>query len=589
MVASRDALEKFINEQMLPNDMVAIYETRSGSSVLQQYSSDKQQLLRAARRVRWYPPTGGCAFSDGSFFEAGTSNTFDKATATGVKTVAIESPDEKRTRQSAEDFGSNNTVVGTIGVLRYAVRGLEHAGGRKIVFFLSDGMPFRARDGKLLSAVDVLRDLTDLANRSSVVFNTIDVRGLMNTAMIEARDQVSTIGENDVNASDRLIADRDRATLNSREGLATLAYETGGRLYYGLNRLDQQIQRALGLERGYYLLAYEPGDDTFKGKNFNRIEIKLNRPDLKITSRAGFVGVASDTTQVKKRTGDSELYEAIAAPLPRAGLNVQLTSYFGNTLAEGNFVRSMFHLNGEEINFVNEGKLIKAVFDVVAVTMNEKNEVVDEFTRTHTFRIDAAALPLIKQNGLIYSTDVPIKKPGTYNFRVAVRDEQSKMIGTAAQIVQIPDLKKGKLFVSGLTLSQVDQNGKFAVPGAVKPENALSLTSTSAVPAVRVFRRGSILAYAYNVYNSKLDPASGTPKLTTQMNLYRDGQLIAEGKPQSAEIEKQDDLTRIRDYSYLRLNAGVQPGDYAVQIIVRDTLGDKDAVSSQWIDFQVVE
>jgi hypothetical protein len=106
---------------------------------------------------------------------------------------------------------------------------------------------------------------------------------------------------------------------------------------------------------------------------------------------------------------------------------------------------------------------------------------------------------------------------------------------------------------------------------------------------VRVFRRGSILAYAYNVYNSKLDPASGMPKLTTQMNLYRDGQLIAEGKPQSAEIEKQDDLTRIRDYSYLRLNAGVQPGDYAVQIIVRDTLGDKDAVSSQWIDFQVVE
>jgi VWFA-related protein len=36
MMASRAALEKFINEQMLPNDLVAIYQTRGGSSVLQQ-------------------------------------------------------------------------------------------------------------------------------------------------------------------------------------------------------------------------------------------------------------------------------------------------------------------------------------------------------------------------------------------------------------------------------------------------------------------------------------------------------------------------------------------------------------------------
>ena len=32
-----------------------------------------------------------------------------------------------------------------------------------------------------------------------------------------------------------------------------------------------------------------------------------------------------------------------------------------------------------------------------------------------------------------------------------------------------------------------------------------------------------------------------------------------------------------------------EPGEYALQLIVRDTLGGKEAVSSQWIDFDVVD
>ena len=184
MKASREALEKFVNEQMLPNDRVAIYQTRSGSSVFQQYTSDRTRLLQVARKIRWYPPTGACATGDGSFYEAGKSNTFETMGPNGTKTTTIESPEEKKSREGSEDFSRNNQVVGTLGVLRYIIRGLEPVGGRKVVFFMSDGLPFRSRDGRMLNAVDVLRDLTDLANRSSVVFNTIDVRGLFSTSII---------------------------------------------------------------------------------------------------------------------------------------------------------------------------------------------------------------------------------------------------------------------------------------------------------------------------------------------------------------------------------------------------------------------
>jgi len=141
-------------------------------------------------------------------------------------------------------------------------------------------------------------------------------------------------------------------------------------------------------------------------------------------------------------------------------------------------------------------------------------------------------MPLIKQNGLIYTTDVPVKKAGNYNFRLAVRDASSKMLGSASQIIQVPDLKKSKIFLSGLTVSQVDANGKFVSPSAVKPENALSLTDSAAVPAIRRFRPNTILAYAYTLYNAQTDKTTNQPKLTVQVNLYRDGTIISEGKPQ---------------------------------------------------------
>ncbi|HYP51326.1 MAG TPA: VWA domain-containing protein [Pyrinomonadaceae bacterium] len=588
MVASQEALVKFVNEQMLPNDLVAIYRTRAGTSVFQQYTSDKEQLLRVARKIRWYPPTGSCASSSGDFYEAAKSNTVSKITSEGIKSAQVESPEDRRIRESGEDFTRNNQVVGTIGVLRYVVNGLQKVGGRKVVFLLSDGIPFRARNGQMLSALDALRDLTDQANRSAVVFNTIDVRGIFNSSNIEARDEVSTIGENDVNASDRVIASRSAEDFNRQDGLSVLAHETGGRLYRNSNALDVPVRRALSLEKGYYLVAYEPDDETFKGKKFHNIEIRVKRPELRVLSRTGFIGKTETETRAKPRSGDSELYEAIIAPLPRAGLNLQLTAFFGNTPTEGNFVRALVHLDGNEITFVDDANNFKkAVFDVVGVTLDEKNEVVDEFTRTHTFKIDAAAIPLIKRNGLIYTTDVPVKKAGTYNFRVAVRDAANRMLGTAGQVIQVPDLKKNKLFLSGLTVAQVDQNGKFAAPSAVKPENALSVTASTAVPAIRRFAHGAIMAYSYTLYNAQTDKTTNQPKLLVQVNLFRDGKIISEGQPKPAELEKQTDWSRINDYGYLRLNQNITPGDYALQIIVKDLQTNQTA--TQLIDFEVTQ
>lgn len=593
MRAAREGLEKFVKEQMQPNDVVAIYQTRSGSALLQQYTSDKTRLMRIIRKIQWYPTGGTCGDAGGEFFQAARVNAQTGITSSQNAQTFENEADRKR-RESIEDYSRDAQVVGTIGVARYVVSGLQRIGGRKAVFLLSDGLPIsgRDKDSSTLRALDAMRDLTDLANRASVIFHTIDVRGVFDATMIDASDEVLPTAPNATSAigTDAIRAQRKADSLSAQDGLFFLAQETGGNFYQNSNYLDAPIRKALNLEKGFYLLAYQPDDETFKGRKFHNIEIKLKRTDLKVRSRAGFYGVTDESLRPKKRrSADSELYDALAAPLPNADINVRLSAFFANTPTEGNFVRALAHIDGNDISFTdNADGTKKAVFDIVAVTLNEKNELVDEFNRTHTLPgISAAKAAEIQRNGLIYNTDVPVKKAGTYTFRVALRDALAKRIGSSSQTIEVPDLKKGNLFLSGLIMSGVDGNGKFAMPEGAKADKAFTSPSDTFVPAIRRFRAGLIVAYAYTLYNAQIDKATSQSRISVQVNLYRDGEIISEGKPEEVKFEKQLDGSRITDSAYLRLNPNAQKGDYALQIIVRDLLSKQTA--SQSIDFEITQ
>ena len=334
MEASRHALEKFVNEQMRPDDLVAIYQTRSGSSVLQQFTSDKAHLMRIVRKIRWYPPRGMCANdATGDFFDPARLTTFEKNRDSGP--ISIESASDRANRNRIENRTRDNQVAGLIGVLRYITRGLQRVSGRKTVFLLSDGIPLFGTESEqrgpanspsatltLGDSRGVMRDLIDSANRASVVFNTIDVRGvLMPDGGITAQDAFRGFEgpDGNIHVTNRVSATRTSAIFNSQSGMSYLAIETGGRFYHDSNDLSVPVGQALNLEKGYYLIGYQPEADTFKSKKFNRIEIKVKRPELTVRSRSGFFGVTDDSLRPKKRTGDTELYEAIAAPLPNAG------------------------------------------------------------------------------------------------------------------------------------------------------------------------------------------------------------------------------------------------------------------------------
>ena len=590
MDLARKALRKFVTKQMFPSDMIAIYRTRSGSGLLQQYTSDKAQLLKVIKKIRWLPAIG-CS-NTGDFFSAARQNDSlqeDEADPDDPNDDGVTPYErERQQNQTADDRNRDDQIVGTLGVLRYIVKGLDRIRGRKVVFLMSDGLPTLDEKGNSRQARELLGRLTEEANRSSVVLNTIDVRGVLTPGMITAADDIKLQKRNwDIQKSrtEQLSAARRNQYRSGQDSLTFLADETGGKFYRGSNDLSVHLQKAMDIEKGYYLLGYEPDEETFRGTTFHKIEIKLKRPELKVFSRRGFVG-REDSKKISNRSGRGKLYDAIVAPLPNAGLGLRLSAYFLNTKKGGNFVRSLMHIEGKNIAFVvGQTGLKRAVFDVVAVTLDKNNGVVDEFTRTHSVSLEEKAIPFVRKYGLTYTTDVAVKKPGVYNFRVAVRDANSDQIGSATQVIEIPKLKKGRLYLSGLTLGEVDQNGRFDPPSSKSPENAVALIGTKGSPEIRTFKAGSRVGYSYVIYNAKSDSQTGEPRLSVTMNLFKNGKLVARGAPRAARLGLQSDWTRTKLKGYLRLAPGFVQADYAIQIIVRDLVAKR--TSSQWIDFEI--
>jgi VWFA-related protein len=564
---ARDAMKKFLSEQMQPDDKVAIYRTRGGSSLLQMYTSNREALRRVVDKVSWFPSGCGSAFEDYN-----SDIKIDRKSPNTEGVVFTNGQEEANLRQR------NNQVLGTIDVLGFVVDRLKNLPQRKIVFFLSEGI-YAKFDSV---AFEALREISDKAARASVVIYTMSEKGLTIPGEVRASDNVRPDDIETVR-SDRV----DEETILNN-GLAFLAYTTGGKFIRGKNFLDADIRKILDAEKGYYLLGYEPEEGTFKGKEFHKIEVRLKRADLTVSSRKGFIGREESQTRPKYKSDNSPLYQAISSPFQENGMDIRLTTLVEGGAAEKNVVRALFHVKGRDLFLTDESDgAKKVVLDVVAVLLDEKGKVIEEFNRTYPIRIPKQGVQTVLQNGLDFSTDIAVKKPGFYSLRLAVRDAGSKRLGSAGDFVEIPDLKKGNFLMTGLVTSGVTTEGKPFVPKTRTAETAFAPVFLNSVPSIRQYYAGSVLSYMYGLYNVKTDAAKQT-KLTKRIRLYKDGKLLTDTGEKPLEIDAaQTGKAFIQDYGLMRLNQQAAPGEYILQVIIRDALANKSA--SQWIDFEIVK
>ena len=472
---------------------------------------------------------------------------------------------------------ADSRSVSSIAALNYVVDSLKLVSGRKLVFFLSEGLtiPTELRSGTLL------RTLSSKAVRSNVVFHTIDIRGLVNADYVQAADSINgIISGNDHNLAEKVFrGPRKKELKDSREGLEELAYRTGGDIIKDQNSFVETIGSIIENATGYYIATYYPNDEKFKGKEFHKIEIKLKNPELKVRASEGYFSTKPIADKAQPESKDALLYRAILSPFGDDEIETRLTTVSERGPNTGQYFRSLLFVSGRDLSFIEllDGRK-KLDLEIASVTLDGDGNVVDSYKRTLTIQVPAESARSIVRNGLILTTDVPTKKEGLYEFRIVVRDNSSGLIGTAGEIIEFRDSKNEKFSMSDLMIT-----GEFGADGQPNFPTAKSIKSTISVPsdpsnsALRKFVGGDRLFYTFTINNAKGD------ELTTQVRLLSDGKLVVEGSEAPLKFA---DSNNLRSQGSLQITTSVQLGDYVLEIVVRDKKNNK--VISQSIDFEVV-
>ena len=582
---TRRSLKKFVDEQMQDGDLVAIVRTGAGIGALQQFTSDKRLLYAAIEKVKWNPNgTGGIS----AFAPIELSD--DESITSGVPEEGTPAPVDAA--KGLEDFRGMVFATGTLGALKFIVTGMSELPGRKSVILFSQGFRlFETDENGMQSSgnvLDFLRALVDAATRSSVVFYAVDPRGLVFTGFTAA-DNVTT---SDPTRLNQAMSDRSRELSETQDGLRYLTEETGGFAIVNSNDLSGGVRRVLE-DQSYYLIGYDPDADTFDPakRKFNQLSVKVLRPGVKVRYRSGFFNVASRepaTSPAPSRlTAAQQLESALVSPFAVNGIDLRLNALFGSDPKNAPFVRSLLHVDANDMQFAEEKDgSRKATFEVLAVSFGDNGQIVDRLGKTYTLTLRADAYKRILSEGFVYHFVFPVKKAGAYQYRVAIRDVGSGRIGSASQFIEVPDIKKKRLTASSLVLQNVTDDEWRRMTA---DDRAIAVSNPMNDTALRRIRRGSVVRYGFEIYNAKLDNTR-QPRVSTRVRVFRDGKIILDGVGKPVELYGQTDLQHIKTGGAIAIGSTMQAGDYILQVIVTDQMAaKKQQIATQFVQFEVVD
>ena len=480
----RENLRKFVDEQMQPGDLVAILRTGIGVGALQQFTTDKRVLYAAIDRIRWNirSRTGPFIFN---------STGYNPVQAEVQQTVDSGEHTSEFSRNSDEELYALQrqiSSVGTLGALSYVIRGLSGLPGRKSVVLFSDGLKVfntpkdvqNRRDRDQDRLLTQLRSLTDQANRAAVVIYAVDTRGLVYPGL-QAADDTSDPNFDAAAVED----DRRDDFLQKWDGMKYLTRHTGGIFYKNTNDLAGAAAAAVADVSGYYLLGYNPDASTFMrdaGRSrYHRLRVKVNRPQLIVRTRFGYYGIPDSAKPPAPTSPEQQLADAISSPFDSGGINLRLTSVFGNDPKLGSYLLSLLHVDAKDLAFTEDPDGTRhAKVEFLSLTYGESQKPEDQHKVTQQIDLKKEDYPNALKWGFVYTIQHQVKKPGAYQVRTAIRDAGSGKVGSASQFVQVPDVTKGGMALSGIMM-QTGISGGAGGAAAVQP---------LAGPAMPVFRPG---------------------------------------------------------------------------------------------------
>ncbi len=519
---TKEALLKFIDQQLEPGDLAAVITTSGQLGHLQQFTADRRLLRRAVERLHPQTlPSGGGWAED----------------------------------MHQRGFQLRNFNIGSLQAVRAIARGLRDFPGRKSLIMFSEGFEVGIRtrrnyadtapDPEVFS--DEILEVAQAVHRSSAVLYAIDPRGV---------------------AVENILAVR-----RAQAGFAYLATESGGRAAFDTNDLNQSLGRVLADQSGYYLLGYaRPSPEGKAPSAPPKITLRLKAGGYEVRYRKAALGVDEKTR--KPATNAELLADAIAFPFSRGRLQLRFTPTFTLNERSQPIVKVLLHIGAKEIEFAppDAAGLRVARLHIALGAQGDPKKPIPPALHTYEIRLRPDALERQRQGGFVYALEQPIAKPGPYQMRVAVLDDQSREVASAHRYVEIPELKKGQVAISGITM----QSGDWRKGGAT---DELS-------PAVRQFSRGQPFSYGVTVFNATRDDKTGQPNLKLQPRLVSQGKVVWEGKPIPVIQPPGASPDRLPAGGTLTLGLDSTPGSYVLELEVLKNDAKTNTIA-EWTDFEL--
>ena len=477
-----DAADNYVNKQMQPADLVALVSMSTGLSMDQDFTSDKQVLLKTIARYNGTDETGFASGTTGS-----TDGTSDNASSF-----------------SADDseYNSLNTDRELLAI-RAIAKSLERVDQRKSLLYFSGGL---TRNG--IENQASLRAATNEAAKANMAIYSVDARGLQALAPVGDASTGSLRGNSAYSGS--AATAQLSANYGSQETLSTLSVDTGGKAFFDSNDFGPAFQQVQHDTEAYYILGFHSTNQARDG-SYRHLTVKVDRDDVKLEFRPGYYAPA-DFQHQKTEDREQALTEQMRSDLPVTDVAVYLQALYFRESENSFYIPVSLIVPGSQIPFIKNGDRTKANIDILGQVKNAQGITVGNVRDTVKLALDASQQ--VERKNIEYSTGFRLA-PGRYHLRFVVRENQTGNMGSFETDIQVPDMKKAPIKLSSVVLASQ------RTPNAAKDTiNPLVRDGVEWVPNVaHVFRQDQHLYFLYEVY----DPtkAKGAPEPAAAPGLVR--------------------------------------------------------------------
>ena len=532
-----DAATKYVKTQMQPADLVALVSMSTGLTMDQDFTSNKDALLRGLGKYNGTDETG--------FANGGTGST----SGTSDDTSAFAADDT--------EYNSLNTDRELLAI-RTIAKSLERVDERKSMLYFSGGL---TRNG--IENEASLRAATNEASKANMAIYSVDSRGL------QALPPVGDASTGSLRGSSAYSGGAATAQLSSnfgsQETLDTLSMDTGGKAFFDSNDFAPAFQQVQHDTEAYYILGFRSTNQRTDG-TYRHLMVKVNREDVKIEYRPGYYA-AADFQHQKTEDREEALTEQMRSDLPATDVAVYLQALYFMSSKGLYFIPVDVIVPGSQIPFVKGRDRDKATLDIVGQVKDAQGIAVGNVRQTVKLAVDAAAE--VQRKNIQYSTGFTLA-PGRYHLKFVVRENQTGNMGSFETDIQVPDLKKAPLKMSSVVVAS--QRTPNTEKHATSP---LVRDGLEWVPNVaHVFRQNQHLYFLYEVYDpAKAKDVKGSAvKLLTNIEFVNNGTKVFE-TPLVTAVAVNDPERGAVVFQFDVPLAQLKPGTYICQVNVIDDAG----------------